>query len=168
MLRGSRAGTEITIDVTAADGSTAKSYTLTITREDLQLFIQQAYAKASNTGNEDFFGRSVALYGDTLAVGASNEDSNGTGVNSDSLTNNDANDSGAVYVFTRNENTWSQQAFVKASNTGEHDLFGQSVALYGDTLAVGASGEGSNGTGVHSDSLANNDAYESGAVYVFR
>ncbi len=164
---GAAAGTEITIDVTAADGSTAKSYTLTITREDLQLFIQQAYAKASNTGKEDFFGRSVALYGDTLAVGASDEDSNGTGVNSDSSMNNDAPDSGAVYVFTRNENIWSQQAYIKASNTGEGDEFGRNVALYGDTLAVGAFLEDSDGTGANSDNSMNNDALNSGAVYVF-
>jgi hypothetical protein len=50
--------------------------------------------------------------------------------------------SGAVYVFTRTGTTWSQQAYLKASNTEASDQFGESVALDGDTLAVGASRRG--------------------------
>src|SRR3712207_4040675 len=60
---------------------------------------QQAYAKASNTGGNDFFGDSVAVAGDTMVVGAPEEDSNATGVNGDQ-SNDSAADSGAVYVFT--------------------------------------------------------------------
>ncbi|MCA3156455.1 MAG: FG-GAP repeat protein, partial [Burkholderiales bacterium] len=91
---------------------------------------QQAYVKASNTGASDQFGRSLALSadGNTLAVGASREDSNATGVNGDD-TNNSASGSGAVYVFTRSGASWTQQAYVKASNTGASDFFGYSVAL---------------------------------------
>ena len=46
---------------------------------------------------------------------------------------------GAVYVFTRAAGVWSQQAYVKASNTstGSVARFGSSVAVSGDTLAVG-------------------------------
>ena len=58
---------------------------------------QQAYLKASNTEAVDHFGRAVALDGDTLAVGAPLEESNATGVDGDQ-SNNDAGDSGAVYV----------------------------------------------------------------------
>jgi hypothetical protein len=49
-------------------------------------------------------------------------------------------DSGAVYVFTRAGTAWTQQAYVKASNTGADDWFGLSVALSADgtRLAVGA------------------------------
>ena len=50
--------------------------------------------------------------------------------------NDDAADSGAVYVFTRTAGSWAQQAYIKASNTGWADVFGYSVALHGDTLAV--------------------------------
>jgi hypothetical protein len=128
---------------------------------------QQAYVKASNTGPGDRFGVAVALAGDgdTLAVGAFNEDSNTTGVNS--TPNEAAADSGAVYVFTRSATVWSQQAYVKASNTGAGDVFGISVALSGDgnTLAVGADFEDSSTTGINSAS--NNAASNAGAVYVF-
>ena len=58
--------------------------------------------------------------------------------------------------------------YVKASNTGANDLFGQSVALSadGNTLAVGALGEDSNATGVNGDQT-NNSASFSGAVYLY-
>ncbi|HCE94016.1 MAG TPA: integrin [Acidovorax sp.] len=130
---------------------------------------QQAYVKASNTQSGDRFGTSVALSGDgnTLAVGAHLEDSNATGINGDQA-NNSANNAGAVYVFTRIGSTWSQQAYVKASNTGADDHFGFSVALSddGNTLAVGAYWEASNATGINGDQ-ANNSASAAGAAYVF-
>jgi acyl-[acyl carrier protein]--UDP-N-acetylglucosamine O-acyltransferase len=126
---------------------------------------QQAYLKASNTGNSDFFGGSVALSDNTLAVGAYGENSNATGVNGDQ-SSNAASDSGAVYVFTRSGGAWSQQAYLKASNTDEHDYFGGSVALSGDTLAVGAFGEDSDATGVNGDQSPDTEHF-TGAVYVF-
>ncbi|GIX22087.1 MAG: hypothetical protein KatS3mg121_0870 [Gammaproteobacteria bacterium] len=130
---------------------------------------QQAYIKASNPGEDDAFGFGVALSGDgnTLAVGAPNEDSNATGVNGDQA-NDAAEDSGAVYVFVRSGDSWRQQAYLKASNTEIFDSFGSSVALSGDgnTLTVGAPGEDSNATGVNGDQ-ANDAAEDSGAVYVF-
>jgi hypothetical protein len=127
---------------------------------------QQAYVKASNTGGNDLFGRSVALSGDRLAVGADGEDSPATGVNGDQ-TDDSAFESGAVYVFMRTNGVWSQQAYVKASNTGGSDVFGASVALDGDTLAIGAVREDSGATGVNGDQ-ADNSAADSGAVYVYR
>lgn len=128
---------------------------------------QQAYLKASNTGSDDWFGITVALDGDTLAVGANKEDSNGTGVNSGTEANNSASDSGAVYVFTRTGTSWTQQAYIKAFNTSVGDEFGRRVALSGDTLAVGAYREDSNGIGVNSGAENNNSVPDSGAVYVF-
>ena len=126
---------------------------------------QQAYLKASNTGADDLFGGSVAISGDTLVVGASDEDGNATGVNGDQA-NNSANEAGASYVFVRSAGAWSQQAYLKASNTDEGDFFGGSVAISGDTLVVGAYGESSNATGVDGDQ-ANNSALLAGAAYVF-
>ena len=126
---------------------------------------QQAYVKASNTGAGDLFGYSVTIFANTAVVGAQYEDSNATGVNGDP--NNDlALDSGAVYVFTRSGTTWSQQAYLKASNTGMEDYFGYSVAIAWDTVAVGAYGEDSNATGLNGDQ-ANNSAADGGAAYVF-
>lgn len=111
--------------------------------------------------------RERRLSGDTLAVGASREASVSTGINQDE-SNNDAIESGAVYLFTRSANEWSQQAYIKASNTNEdsEDNFGYSVALTTDTLAVGAVYEASDATGVNQDQ-SNNNAYDAGAVYVF-
>ncbi len=130
---------------------------------------QQAYVKASNTDGEDYFGSSVSLSGDgdTLAVGASWEDSNATGING-AQGNNLTQDSGAVYVFTRSEGSWFQQAYIKASNTGERDHFGGNISLSadGNTLVVGALVEDSNATGINGGQ-GNNLTQDSGAVYVF-
>jgi len=151
----------ITVVVTAED-STEKTYTFTVTRE---LTAQQAYIKASNTGAGDFFGRSVAISGDTLVIGAPNESSNSTGINGVQSDNNAPN-SGAAYVFTRTGSTWTQQAYLKASNTNANDNFGFSVSISGNTIVVGAYGEDSNSTGVNGEQ-SNNSFSGSGAAYVF-
>jgi peptidyl-tRNA hydrolase len=128
---------------------------------------QQAYIKPSNTQAGDQFGYAVALSGDgnTLAAGAIYEDSGTTGINS--IPDEGAADAGAVYVFSRAGSVWSQQAYVKPSNTGAHDDFGHAVALSegGDTLAVGAMYEDSSTTGI--DSTPNDNSFDTGAVYVF-
>ena len=130
---------------------------------------QQAYVKASNTEASDNFGRSVSLSldGNTLAVGANGEDSDATGINGNEALSG-ASASGAVYVFSRSGVTWSQQAYVKASNTEADDNFGISVSLSldGNTLAVGANGEDSEATGIDGNETVNG-ASASGAVYVY-
>lgn len=128
----------------------------------------QAYLKASNTGtltSGDRFGYSVSVSGDTVVVGAYEEDSNATGVNGNQASNS-ATNAGAVYVFVKVGGVWSQQAYLKASNTGLGDQFGYSVAISGDTVVVGAFAEDSNATGVNGDQT-NNSAMTSGAAYVF-
>jgi hypothetical protein len=128
-------------------------------------WVQQAYLKASNTDSLDFFGWSVAISGNTIVVGANGEDSDARGVNSDP-DNNDAPSSGAAYVFVRNGTTWSQQAYLKASNTDYADFFGEAVAISGDTIIVGAPGEDSTATGINGDQN-NNSSQDSGAAYIF-
>ena len=128
-------------------------------------WIQQAYLKASNTGTFDGFGGTVAISGDTVVVCANSEDSNATGVGGDE-TDNSANNAGAVYVFTRSGTSWSQQAYLKASNTSTFDRFGTSISIDGDTIVVGASSEDSNAVGVNGDDT-NNSAAQAGAAYVF-
>ncbi len=80
---------------------------------------QQAYVKASNPGQSDHFGSSVALSrdGNTMAVAAHWEASAATGINGNQ-NDNSIPQAGAVYVFTRTGTTWTQQAYIKASNTG--------------------------------------------------
>ncbi len=96
---------------------------------------QQAYLKASNSDAIDLFGSSVAISGDTVVVGAYWEASYATGINDDQ-SDNSAPLAGAAYVFTRSGTVWSQQAYLKASNSDAIDLFGYSVAISGDTLVV--------------------------------
>jgi len=127
--------------------------------------VQQAYLKASNTGAIDNFGDSVAADGETIVVGAPQEDSSATGVNGNQ-SDNGATDSGAAYVFVRNGTNWIQQAYLKASNSRAGDLFGISVALSGDTIVIGAPLESSGATGVNGNQNDTN-APHSGAAYVF-
>ena len=125
-------------------------------------FTQEDYLEASITDNNDRFGHSVAISGDTLVVGAYLEDSESKGVGGDE-SNDFARNSGAVYVFTRSEDLlWNKQAYIKASNTKSGDYFGYSVAISGDTLVVGAYREDSKDT--EGNGEGSND---SGAAYVF-
>lgn len=132
-------------------------------------WIQQAYLKASNAESDDIFGVAIALSddGNTLAVGAEGEDSSSTGVNSTPNNSSAHAESGAVYVFVRNTENWSQEAYIKASNPGPFDYFGRAVALSGDghTLAVGAPYEDSSSTTINDS--PDEAASASGAAYVF-
>ena len=139
---------------------------------------QQAYLKASNPQMSAGFGHFVALSddGNTLAVSAYWESSNARGINGNQQ-DESIPQAGAVYVFTRQGSTWSQQAYVKASNTGEAgtadsfgegDQFGFSLALSGDgnTLAAGALTEDGGTPGINGNQ-ADNSAASAGAIYVF-
>lgn len=96
----------------------------------------------------DYFGYSVAIDGDTAVVGAYLWDGDGQG---------SSDDRGAVYVFTRDGNgDWTQQGDpVTADDAGATDRFGTSVAISGDTIAVGA---------INWDKPGSDDC---GAVYIF-
>lgn len=153
----------VEIEVTAEDG---------VTRETYQVIVSvgapnglETYVKASNTGAGDWFGHAVATSGSTIVVGAPFESSSAVGVDGDQ-TNNGAPGSGAAYVFVLANGLWTQQAYLKASNTGGNDRFGSSVAISGDTIVVGAPQEDSTAVGVGGDPL-NDGALSSGAAYVF-
>ena len=121
---------------------------------------QVAYIKASNAeaydhfacggGNQGHTGTSIALNGDgtTMAIGAAFESGGAAGVNGNQR-DNSVYASGAVYVHVRQGDSWTQQAYVKASNPGQSDHFGSSVALSrdGNTMAVAAHWEASGATG---------------------
>jgi hypothetical protein len=157
----------LNVQVTASNGESL-TYVVEITRGG-GVLQQVAYAKASNTGADDGFGFGLAVFGDTLAVGATGEDSDVTGVGAtrSEQGNSSVDGSGAVYIFRRTGSTWAQEAYVKASNTGDGDGFGGSLSLSADTLAVGAPAEASNATGVDGDQDDNSASF-CGAVYVFR
>lgn len=151
------------------DNSLTDSGAVYIFNRTASTWAQQAYIKASNPDSDDYFGNALALSddGNTLAVGAEFEDSNATGING-IQSDNSALNSGAVYVFTRLATVWTQQAYIKASNTNNADVFGNSVTLSqnGNTLAVGAYNESSDATGINGNQ-ASNLMPASGAVYVF-
>ncbi len=153
-----------------ADTSAVGSGAVNVYRRSGNGWVRQAYIKASNTGEEDRFGFAIALSadGNTLAVSAPYEDSAATGINGNQA-DNSVEQSGAAYVFTRTGGTWSQQAYIKASNAGgKFDEFGYSITLSDDgtTLAVGAIGEAGSATGINGNQ-ADKSADSSGAVYVF-
>jgi hypothetical protein len=104
---------------------------------------QQAKIQASDAEADDYFGSSVSLSGDYLAVGARTEDTGGS-------------QAGSVYIFKKasGSETWSQEAKLQASDVSAASQFGMSVSLSGTTLAVGANAE---------DTAAS----DAGAAYIF-
>jgi hypothetical protein len=107
------------------------------------VWTEQAELLASEKDNDDQFGFSVALDGDTAFIGTPYEDDSG-------LTHN-----GTAYVFTRSGGVWTEQAKLLASDKDNNELFGWSVALDGDTAIIGAFYESDGGTNIN------------GAAYVF-
>jgi len=107
----------------------------------------------------------VSVSGDTVVVGAWDEDSNATGVDGNQG-DNSASNAGAAYVFVRSGAAWTQQAYLKASNTEAGDEFGYSVSVSGDTVVVGAMAEDSIANGVNGTET-DNSAPSAGAAYVF-
>ena len=144
------------------DGCSAAGAVHVLTRAGVT-WTFQAYIKAPNAEAEDYFGSSVALSGDTLVVGTTAEDSC-----SISMTDNGCSGAGAVYVYTRAGVAWSFQAYIKAPNARSNTNFAASVALSGDTLAVGASWEDSCSTSITTVAATDFDtSCSTGATYVF-
>ncbi|MBN2243444.1 MAG: FG-GAP repeat protein [Acidobacteria bacterium] len=102
---------------------------------------EQQKLTASDGAAGDYFGWKVAVSGDTVVIGAYGDDDKGI-------------ESGSAYVFVRNGGSWSEQQKLTASDGAEGDYFGDSVAISGDTVVVGADYDGDNGV-------------ESGSAYVF-
>jgi hypothetical protein len=83
---------------------------------------QQAKLTAADGAANDHFGCSVSVFGNTVVIGASYDDTQ----------------SGAAYVFTRTGGVWSQQQKLTADTRAVGDVFGQSVSVSGETAVVGA------------------------------
>lgn len=142
----------------ASDNSVPDSGAAYVFVRNGDVWIEQTRLKAINADSGDNFGSSVAIFNDTLVIGAPYEDSNGSHGG-----NNDASDAGAAYVYTRESNgTWYWTDFLKAESAASDDLFGHSVAIWGNRIVVGAPGEDGNGS-----NPGNNAATDAGAVYAF-
>jgi hypothetical protein len=103
---------------------------------------EEAKLVAADAAQDDEFGVSLDLDGDTVVVGALYDDNFG-GV-----------DAGSAYVFVRGASSWSEQAHLMASGGGPQEFFGI-VALSGDTVVVGANRANHSGL------------FSPGAAYVF-
>jgi len=128
-------------------------------------WFQDAYLKAFNAERDDRFGDAVAISGDTVVVGAPQEDADATGDDDDSV-NNTFSNAGAAYVFQGDGISWWRAGYLKAANAGIGDRFGEAVAIDGDTIVVGAPVERSSATGVDGDG-SDDSAFQSGAAYVY-
>lgn len=102
----------------------------------------EAVKLLANDGNSgDYYGKSVALDGTTLAIGAWMDDHLG-------------DQAGSVYVYVLNGPNWVLQQKLTVTTVSSQYRFGESLSLQGDRLAVGCAWDGVG-------------AYQSGAVYVF-
>jgi hypothetical protein len=134
----------------------------------------EAYLKAPNGSYGDEFGNKVAISGDTIVVGAHNEESSTTSIinGSDlSATNNITWANGAAYVFRRNGKIWKHEAYLKAPNSHTQIFFGSSVSISEDTIVIGAPYENSTTTSIITGSdlsSSNNNGISNGAAYVFK
>lgn len=155
----------------ACDDALSNSGAVWVFRNINQNWVYESHLKAPNPDIDDEFGREVAIYGDTIVVGVPGEDSNQTTITNGTTAsaNNSNGNSGAVYVFKRSGSVWTQEAYIKAPNNSAGDGFGNSVAIYENTIVVGAQGEDSNQTSITNGASITNDntSTDSGAVYVF-
>gem|GEM_PF-998199 len=78
----------------------------------------------------DYFGRSVAVSGDTIVIGADYDN--------DACPNDPLCRSGAAYVFRHNGSSWIEEAKLKAADNAANKYFGHAVAISDDTIVVGA------------------------------
>jgi len=156
-------GETLVVGAPGDEGSHAETGSAYVFVRSAGVWTEQARLNAIDYRNRDEFGSSVAIDGDTLVVGAPREDGSAIGVNGEK--NNDANNSGAAYVFTRSGGIWSEIAYLKASNTDAEDGFGGAVSISGNTIAVGAVNERGSVGGINP--VSNNDILRTGAVYLF-
>jgi hypothetical protein len=87
---------------------------------------QQQQLTASDGAEDDRFGNSVAISGDTAIIGSFQDD---VGANANQ---------GSAYVFIKSGTTWTLQQKLTASDGAASDLFGFSVVISGETAIVGA------------------------------
>lgn len=156
--------------ITSQDDASAAAGAAYVFKRTTNTWAFQSYLKAPEIDDNDRFGWSVSISGDVIAVGAYAEDGSNTGVTMGTGGGDDGlSSTGAVYLFRRSGNDWTQEAYVKGHAINASDQFGYSVALSGNTLVVGAHGEDSNVTGVlnGTSGSANNGTAASGAAYVF-
>jgi hypothetical protein len=99
-----------------------------------ETWTQEQKLTASDGAASDFFGRTVEISGDTVFISSYLDDDNGE-------------NSGSIYVFTRSGTTWTEQQKLTTSDGEAFDFFGLAIDVDGDTAVFGASGRDSNAVG---------------------
>ena len=135
------AGTTAIVGTPYDDDAGTASGAAYVFTESGGVWTEQAKLTASDAGDSDWFGFSVAIDSTTVAIGAHGEDSAGAF-------------SGAAYIFTESGGVWTEQTKLTASDAESTDQFGYSVAIDGTTVAVGTPEENGSGT-------------DRGAAYIF-
>jgi hypothetical protein len=104
-----------------ADGKTGAVY---VFKQSGSNWTQQAILTSSTPRP---FGLSVALRGGTLVVGGLE----------DSLSQGGTSDSGLAFVFVRSGDNWSEQGNLMRNGVPDHNRYGTSVDIKGNTVVVG-------------------------------
>ncbi|HQR36700.1 MAG TPA: putative Ig domain-containing protein, partial [Blastocatellia bacterium] len=110
-------------DNTGANGDQGAAY---VFARSGATWSQQQKLTANDGAANDYFGISVALYGQIVVIGAEGDDGGANG------------DQGAAYVFARVGASWTQQNKLTAADGAQGDNFGHSVAIEGDAILTGA------------------------------
>jgi hypothetical protein len=127
------------------DNSLSKSGAVYVFARTGSVWTQQAYLKSDNPSAYDYFGYAIAVLGDTVVVGAPGAASTGA----------TPAHQGSVHVFVRDHGAWKPSMRLDPPSGGDaQDMFGGSVALQANRLAIGSPMESSG------------QEY-SGAVYVY-
>lgn len=122
-------GDTAVIGATDANGYVGSAYVFT---RSGTTWSEQQKLTPSDGAAEDRFGNAVAVDGDTVVIGSANDD-------------DDGENSGSAYVFTRSGSTWSETAKLLASDAQEQDIFGIGLSISGETVISSAlRGDGPN------------------------
>ncbi|MCH7526588.1 MAG: hypothetical protein IID39_04040, partial [Planctomycetes bacterium] len=120
-----------------------------IYRYDGTQWIEEAILAALDGALGDQFGRSVAISGDVVVIGAPFDD-------------DQVSQSGSAYVFRfdPDASAWIEETKLTASNAAREDWFGLNVAVSGDVIVVGAIND--------DDACPQDPDCNSGSAYVYR
>ncbi|WP_192954724.1 FG-GAP repeat protein [Gallaecimonas mangrovi] len=161
-------GTTLAVGATYQNDYAGKAYVFTKSGSS---WTQVAELAASNGESDDYFGEHLDLTkdGTTLAVTATYEAGNSTGINGadnndlPGATNNETG--GAAYIFKQaSDGSWSQKAYIKGTNAAYYQ---RAISLaYDGTLAVGALLDESDATGI-SFGPGNDASSAYGAAYLY-
>ncbi len=129
--------------VAAIEGATPEVYgSVYVYRHAGGVWSYEAELVPSDLGAQHFFGGAIGIDGDTIAVGASRVTGMGT-------------ETGLVYVYRFDGNSWLEESQLVASDGTLSDRFGTSVAVSEDVIVVGATG-------------IDDAGFDTGGIYVYR